>query len=161
VYGDPDQIDARARTIRGHAQRANEVCVRVRDLGRNLPWSGAAGDAFRIRTARRAASCEVVRDDLLAAAIALEHHADQVRAVLTEIAHLQEAVTDWVRSALDTAADLAEHAGDTRGSTDQVIQVDDYLPWKGWGFDPRVAPPPGHRDWLEFGRRIGERGVVL
>ncbi|MDQ3887165.1 MAG: hypothetical protein M3308_09240 [Actinomycetota bacterium] len=161
MYGDPDQIDALARTLRGHAQRTDEHSYRIRDLARDLPWTGAAGDAFRMRMTCRAATCEVVRDDLLAAATALEHHAEQVRAVLAEIARLQEAITGWVRSALDAAADLAHRARDTRSGTDQVIEVDDYLPWKGWGFDPRVTPPPGHRDWLELGRRIGERGVAL
>lgn len=162
MYGDPDQIDALARAIRDHAGRAEEQSHRVRDLGRILPWTGAAGDAFRARMVRRAAACAAARDDLLAAATALEHHGDEVRALLSEIVRLQVAITDWVGSAVDGAAELAKRAAQTAGNvTGAVIEVDDYLPWKGWDFDPRVTPPPGHQDWLELGRRIGARGVAL
>ena len=162
MYGDPDQIDALARAVRDHAERADEQSHRVRDLCRVLPWTGAAGDAFRIRMARRAAACAGARDDLLAAATALEHHGDEVRALLAEITRLQLAITDWISSAVDGAANLAKRAGETAGDvTDTVTGVDDHLPWKGWDFDPRVTPPPGHQDWLELGRRIGERGVAL
>jgi hypothetical protein len=162
VYGDPDQIDALARTVRDQAERTNEHSHRVRDLGRVLPWTGVAGDGFRIRMARRAAACAAARDDLLAAATALEHHGDEVRALLAEIARLQEAITDWVGSAVDGAVDRANRAGETaRSVADAMTKVDDYLPWKGWDFDPRVTPPLGHQDWLELGRRIGERGVAL
>ncbi len=144
MYGDPDHIDALADMLRAHAERADEHSHRVRDLGRTVPWTGDAGDAFRNRMARRAATCAPARDDLLAAATALERHADEVRALLAEIARLQEAIATWVGSAIDAAT-----------------EVDGYLPWKGWDFDPRLTPPPGHRDWLELGRRIGERGVAL
>ena len=162
MYGDPDQIDALARTVRDQAERTNEHSHRVRDLGRVLPWTGVAGDGFRIRMARRAAACAAARDDLLAAATALEHHGDEVRALLAEIACLQEAITDWVGSAVHGAADRANRAGATaRSVADAVIEADDYLPWKGWDFDPRVTPPLGHQDWLELGRRIAERGVAL
>ncbi len=162
MYGDPDQIDALARTVRVHAERTDEQSHRGRELARTLPWTGDAGDAFRIRMARRVAACADARDDLLAAAAALEHHGDEVRALLAEIARVQEAITNWVSAAVDGAADLASRAGRTaRSVTDAMIEVNDHLPWKGWDFDPRVTPPPGHRDWLELGRRIGERGVAL
>jgi hypothetical protein len=99
--------------------------------------------------ARRAAACAAARDDLLAAATALEHHGDEVRALLAEIARLQGAITDWVGSAVGGAADRADRAGETaRSVADAMIEVDDY-------------PPLGHQDWLELGRRIGERGVAL
>ena len=162
MYGDPDQIDALARTVRDHAERTDEHSHRVRDLGRVLRWTGVAGDAFRTRMERRAAACATARDDLLAAATALEHHGDEVRALLAEIARLQEAITDWVGVAVDGATDLAHRAGETaRSGADAVTKVDDYLPWKGWDFDPRITPPLGHQDWLELGRRIGELGVGL
>jgi len=162
VYGDPDQIDALARTVRIHAEQTDEQSHRVRELARTLPWTGDAGDAFRIRMARRAAACAATRDDLHAAAAALEHHGDEVRALLAEIARLQVAIADWVSSAVDGAVDLAKRAGEAAGNiTGAVLEVDDYLPWQGWDFDPRVTPPPGHQDWLELGRRIGARGVAL
>jgi len=162
VYGDPDQIDALARTVRDHAERTDEHSHRVRDLGRVLRWTGVAGDAFRTRMERRAAACATARDDLLAAATALEHHGDEVRALLAEIARLQEAITDWVGVAVDGATDLAHREGETaRSGADAVTNLDDYLPWNGCDFDPRITPPLGHQDWLELGRRIGERGVGL
>ncbi len=162
MYGNPDQIDALAREVRDHAERADEQSHRVRDLGRTLPWTGAAGDGFRIRMARRATACAGVRDDLLAAATALEHHGDEVRALLAEIARLQVAIADWVGSAVDVATDLAKRAGEAAGDVaGAVLEVDSYLPWKGWDFDPRLTPPPGHQGWLELGRKIGAQGVTL
>lgn len=96
MYGDPDQIDALSRTVRIHAEQTDEQSHRVRELARTLPWTGDAGDAFRIRMARRAAACAATRDDLRAAAAALEHHGDEVRALLAEITRLQGAITNRV-----------------------------------------------------------------
>ncbi|MCP2260340.1 hypothetical protein LX15_004053 [Streptoalloteichus tenebrarius] len=159
MYGDPDKIDELARSLRAQAARAAEQASRVRDAVAAVHWEGQAAAAFRQRMAQRVKACETAQADLLAAAKAVEEHADEVRTLLAEINRLQEAVTGWVNSAIDTATGLARKAVDAVGKV--VGAVEDHLPWKGWDFDPTKLPAPGHKDWLELGRRISEKGVAL
>jgi uncharacterized protein YukE len=162
MYGDPAKIEQLAQSLRTEASRAAAQAGAIRAATDALQWEGEAADTFRARMGKRIKSCETAQSDLNAAADALQKHAEQVRALLAEIARLQNAVTSWVNRAIDTAASAAERAWNAiRDIGGAIIDVADFLPWRNWDFDPMITPPPGHKDWLDFGRRIMERGIRL
>jgi uncharacterized protein YukE len=170
VYGDPARIEQLAQALRTEAGRAAEQAGRIRTAMDALAWEGGAADAFRERMRQRIKAAETAQADLNAAADALQRHAERVRELLAEIARLQEAVTGWLNRAIDAAGNAAERAWeavrDLAGSlagtvVGTVVDIADFLPWRNWDFDPTITPPPGHKDWLEFGRRITERGIRL
>jgi hypothetical protein len=162
VYGDPAKIEQLAQALRTEAGRAAEQAGRVRTAVDALEWEGSAADAFRERMGQRIKAAETAQADLLAAAEALQRHAERVRELLAEIARLQEAVTGWLDRAIDAAGNAAERAWDAvKDLAGAVVNIADFLPWRNWDFDPTNTPPPGHKDWLEFGRRITERGIRL
>lgn len=162
MYGDPARIEALARSLRTEADRAAGQADRIRATVDALEWQGEAADAFRERMGRRIKSCETAQADLVAAADALQRHAEQARALLAEIARLQDAVTGWLNRAIDEAGNAAERAWDAvRDVVGGVVDYLDFLPWRDWDFDPTITPPPGHKDWLDLGRRIMERGIRL
>lgn len=162
MYGDPAKIEQLADALRAEAGRAAEQAVLISSAVDVLRWEGAAADAFRARMGRRVKACETAAADLTAAADALRQHAARVRELLAEIARLQDSVTGWLNRAIDEAGNAAERAWNAiRDLGGGILDVVDFLPWRGWDFDPTITPPPGHRDWLEFGRRILDRGIRL
>lgn len=162
MYGDPAKIEELAQRLRAEASRAADQAGRIRAAMDALQWEGAAADAFRERMGRRGKACETAQADLTAAAEALQRHAEQVRALLAEITRLQESVTGWLNRAIDQAGNAAQRAWDAlRDFGGAIVDVADFLPWRNWDFDPTITPPPGHKDWLDFGRQLMERGIRL
>ena len=162
MYGDPAKIEQLAQSLRAEAARAAEQAGRIRSAVDALQWDGAAADGFRTRMGGRIKACETAQADLTAAAEALQRHAERVRELLAEIARLQEAAIGWVNRAIDEAGNAAERAWNAiRDLGGAIVDVTDFLPWRNWDFDPTIMPPPGHKDWLDFGRRLFERGIRL
>ena len=162
MYGDPAKIEQLAVALRTQATRAGEQADLIRTAVDAVEWRGEAADAFRERMARRIKSCETAQADLTAAADAVQRHAERVRELLAEIARVQEAVTGWLNRAVDEAGNAAVRAwGAIRDLGGAVVDVTGFLPWRDWDFDPTITPAPGHRDWLELGGRLRDRGVRL
>lgn len=162
MYGDPAKIEQLAQQFRAEAGRAAAQADAIQSAAGAVQWEGSAADAFRDRMGKRRDACQTAQADLIAAADALAEHAARVRALLNEIARLQETITGWLNSAIDAAGNAAQGAWNAiKDVAGAVVDVFDFLPWKNWGFDPTITPPPGHKDWLDFGRRIAEQGVPL
>jgi uncharacterized protein YukE len=162
VYGDPARIEELAQALRAESGRATEQAGRMRSAVGALQWQGDAADTFRARMGARVKSCDTAAADLMAASDAIRRHAERVRELLAEIARLQDAVTGWLNRAIDEAGNAAESAWNAiKDIGGAVVDFFDFLPWRNWDFDPTITPPPGHKDWLDLGRRIMERGIRL
>jgi uncharacterized protein YukE len=161
VYGDPAKIEQLANKLRAEAGRAIEQAGQIRTAVDALEWAGSAADAFRERMGKRIKASETAQADLMAAADALQRHAERVRELLAEIARLQNTITNWLNNAIDAAGNAAERAWNAIKDFGGSVDFNDFLPWRDWDFNPTITPPPGHKDWLDFGRRLMERGIRL
>jgi hypothetical protein len=133
MYGDTDAIRRLARTMREQGAALRSEAGTLLTRAEAVPWYGLAADAMRARVQAQATSLRRtarLSDD---AAVALDHHADEVDRLKALIAEIERRVTALVAAARDRLAGL----------------LADVLP------DPVdellarfVPPPPGHRDWL-------------
>jgi hypothetical protein len=133
MYGDTEAIRGLARTMR---EQGAALCHEAETLGARAectPWEGLAADAMRLRVRAQVESLRRTAALADAAAIALDHHADEVDRLKALIAAIERKVMDLVATARDRLT----------GLVDAVLPdpVDELLA-------RFVPPPPGHRDWL-------------
>ncbi len=141
MYGDPDAIRARARELRTTAADIEVEGRLLLGLAEACPWTGFAADAVRARCDLQVVELKRCAATHLLAADALDRHADQVERLQRLIAWIEQRVHGLVAEARERLAGLAGKVADVVG--DLVPDpVDGVL-------DRFVAPPSGHRDWLD------------
>ncbi|KRA38791.1 MULTISPECIES: WXG100 family type VII secretion target [unclassified Nocardioides] len=141
MYGDTELIRRRVSALRDQGAEvralADELVARVEGLG----WSGRAADAMTERVSDRARHLRAAADGHVSAADALASHAEAVDAATDDIDAVETRVTAMVADARSRIAAIAAANEDGRPAvtpdpTDEALAA-------------FVAPPRGHRDWLD------------
>lgn len=161
-YGDPDALDALARTLERDADAVRDRARALVAAARDTAWVGDAAEAFRRSVDDDADSLGRAARELDEAAAALRQHADDVRAQLARIRALEQAVTGWfgdqlarLRAAAEAVADAVT---DPLGAVRRAVADP---PWSSWPWRPDRLPAPGDKAWLEVGEFLRGRGVPL
>ncbi|MFC7505546.1 hypothetical protein ACOACQ_13660 [Nocardioides sp. CPCC 206347] len=141
MYGDTELIRRRVSALRDQGAEvralADELVARVEGLG----WTGRAADAMTERVSDRARHLRTAASGHVAAADALASHAEAVDLATDDIANVEARVTAMVADARARIAAIAAANEDGRPAvtpdpTDETLAA-------------FVAPPRGHRDWLD------------
>lgn len=104
LVGDPDRLDALARTIAADAENVRTAAQALRRQATAVPWHSAAADVFRQRVAGHVSALVNSAAAMDEAAKALRQHADAVRS------HLK-LLSDVAERAADVGEDVAKNAG--------------------------------------------------
>lgn len=141
MYGDTELIRRRVSALRDQGAEvralAEELVARVEGLG----WTGRAADAMTARVTDRATHLRAAADGHVAAADALADHAEAVDVATDDIASVEARVSAMVMDAQGRVA--AIHANNENGGPPVTPDpIDEILA-------AFVAPPRGHRDWLD------------
>lgn len=141
MYGDTDQLRRRVDQLREQGvdvrALADQLVARTEGLG----WTGRAAESMRLRIHERAAHLRAAASDHETAADSLDKH-------LTDVADLQEAITQREHKVAALVAEArtrvarVESANDAASAVRRVADADDLALV---AFSP---PPRGHRDWL-------------
>lgn len=142
MYGDTTVIRQRAQQVRAQAATIREEATTIRDRVAAVPWQGLAADAMRGGVLIDLARLEQTAQRHDEAAAALELHASRVDWLKETIAWVEKQVRDLVTAARDRLAGVAAAIAD--GFRDVFADPRDQL------LDRFVAPPRGHRDWLDL-----------
>lgn len=141
MYGDTELIRRRVSALRDQGADvralADELVARVEALG----WAGRAADAMSERVIERAHHLRSAAECHVGAADALADHVEAVDTATDEIAQVEARVSAMVADARGRIAAI-EASNEEGGPTVTPDPVDETLA-------SFVAPPPGHRDWLE------------
>ena len=139
MYGDTDAIRQLARQFRVRADQVRTLGGDLVRSARDVPWQGVGADRMRWSVERRSAGLRRAARAHEDAAAALDHHAAEVDRLKALIAAIERQVAALVAEARARLADLAGPALDNAvpDSTDELL-------------DKVVAPPSGHRDWLDI-----------
>lgn len=150
LYGDPDEVDHLARTLRSRAAAVRDSADQQLARAQAAQWVSVAARAYQERLMRRRIEAYEVADSLEQAAAELQAHAQEVRERVAAIARIEREVTDWFGR-------RANEVGEALRSG--VRRVVDELPWSGWPYSPRSLPPPGDRGWLDVAEFMRRKGV--
>lgn len=141
MYGDTELIRRRVSALRDQGAEvralADELVARVEGLG----WTGRAADAMTERVTDRATHLRSAADGHVSAADALADHAEAVDVATDDIAAVEARVSAMVIDAQGRIAAIAA-ANEEGGPTVTPDPTDEILA-------AFVAPPRGHRDWLD------------
>jgi hypothetical protein len=133
MYGDTEAIRGLARTMRDQGAALRSEATSLLARAEAVPWQGVAADAMRARVRAQVAALRRTAGLSDDAAVALDHHADEVDRRKRLIAEIEHRVTALVSAARDRLAGLV--------SSVLPDPLDELLA-------RFVPPPPGHRDWL-------------
>lgn len=141
MYGDTELMRRRVSALRDQGADvrtlADELMARVEALG----WTGRAADAMSERVVERAHHLRAAAESHVGAADALADHVEAVEAAIDEIGQVETRVTAMVTDARARIAAI-EASGVDGAPAVTPHPADDILA-------SFVAPPPGHRDWLD------------